>query len=64
MNDFVIMSDFSKDLLGCEFVDKYEYPYNSKRRFIEYVWSKFHVEDQYGCFSSIDAILLYPTGVF
>lgn len=60
MNDFVIEFSFIKSLLGCEFVDKYDYPYNYKRRFIEHIWSIFYVEDQYGCFSSIDSILLYP----
>ena len=60
MNDFAIKCDFRKSLLGCEFVNMFEYPNQSKRKFIHCVWTKFHIEDQDGNISSLGSILLYP----
>lgn len=50
----------NRSLLGCEFVNKYDYLYNSKRKFIHSVGSEFCVVDQDGFTSSINSILLYP----
>ena len=49
-----------KTLLGCEFVHKYDSPFSSERRFISIIYSKSLVVDQYGVFSGLDNIMLYP----
>lgn len=59
VNDY-LRKHLERTLLGCEFVNKYDYPFSSERRFISKIHSESLVVDQNGVFSSIDSILLYP----
>lgn len=49
-----------KTLIGCEFAHKYDSPFSSERRFISVIYSESLVVDQYGVFSGLDNIMLYP----
>lgn len=67
VNDY-LRKNLEKTLIGCEFVNKYEYKFSSERRFVESVdiseIEKFDkqlfITDQDGYSVSIMAILLYP----